>query len=99
MRLQILQAQVFQLAQWVVRRGDGDDRIVEEWQEFEAHVLWHHGHDDQVIPVVREAADSLGTVDHVEGQVNLRMHSFEGGKQVRDEVLGARLHRKLQLPL
>ncbi|MNG25316.1 hypothetical protein D3C84_1101520 [compost metagenome] len=73
----------------MIRWRHGDDRIVEEWQELQAHVLRHHGHDDQVVTVVREASNHLATVDHRQLQVDLRMLALERGKQVRDEVLGA----------
>jgi hypothetical protein len=55
MRFKVLQAQALELAQRVIRRRHGDDRVVEEGQELQAHVLGHHGHDDQVVAVVRQA--------------------------------------------
>ena len=83
----------------MIRRRHGNDGVVEEGQKLQAHVLRHHGHDDQVVAVVGEAADRLGPVDHRQRQVDLGVQLLERREQVRHEVLGAGLHCQLQLTL
>ncbi|MCY1443853.1 hypothetical protein D9M71_602900 [compost metagenome] len=87
------------MTQRVIRWRHGDDRVVQERQEFQAHVLRHHGHDHQVIAVVRQAPNDLTAIDHRQLQVHFRVLAFERGKQMRHEVFGAGFNRQLQLPL
>ncbi|MCY1176055.1 hypothetical protein D9M73_163160 [compost metagenome] len=97
--LKILQAQWSHMAQRMVGRCDRNDRIVQERQELQPHVPRHHGHDHQVVAVVRQALDHLGAIDHGKLQVHFRVLAFERGKQMRHEVFGAGFHRQFQLPL
>ncbi|MNV65300.1 hypothetical protein D3C71_1579900 [compost metagenome] len=87
------------MTQRVIRWRHGDDRVVQERQEFQAHVLRHHGHDHQVIAVVRQAPNDLTAIDHRQLQVHFRVLAFERGKQMRHEVFGAGFNRQFQLPL
>ncbi|MCY1439139.1 hypothetical protein D9M71_553600 [compost metagenome] len=99
MWLQVLQAQAFKLAQRVVGRRHGNDRVVQEGYEFQAHVLRYHGHDDEIVAVIRQPAYGLRTVHYGQGQVDFGVLLLEGGKQVRNEILGAGFHRQFQLSL
>ncbi|MCY1439143.1 hypothetical protein D9M71_553640 [compost metagenome] len=99
MRLQVLQAQALKLAKRMVGRRDGNDRIVQEGYEFQSHVLGHHGHDDQIVTVVREPAYRLRPIDHGKGQVDFRVLLLEGGEQMRDEILGTGFHGQFELTL
>jgi len=87
------------MTQRMIGRRHRHNRVVQEWQEFQAHVLGHHGHDHQVVAVVRKPANHLGAVDHGQVQLHFRMLALEGGEQVGYEVFGAGFHRQLQLAL
>ncbi len=96
---QILQRQRGRMAQRMLRRGHGNDRVVEERHELQVHVGRHLRHDQQVVAADRQAFDRLGVIDHHQLQADLRMQPLEGGEQVRGDVLGAGFHRQVQLPL
>ncbi|MNN30253.1 hypothetical protein D3C81_1438980 [compost metagenome] len=96
---QILQPQRAHVCQRVIRARHGNNRVVEERQEIQTHVLRHHRHDHQIVAVVGQPANHLATVDHGQLQIHFRVLTLERGEQVRHEVFGAGFHRQFQLAL
>ena len=96
---QVLQGQRALLAKRMIRTGHGHNRVVEERQKFQRHVLWHLRHDQQVVTIYAEAFDRRCMVDHGQLQTDFRVLLAEGRKQMRGKVFCAGLDGQAELAL